>query len=52
MTGSKTGLLLGVRLLLVLRLPLLVGHAVDDLARLGIWQVDAALAGVAGLALM
>ncbi len=37
MTGiglGERGLLFGARLLLVLRLPLLVGHAVDDLARI------------------
>src|SRR6185369_6287392 len=31
--SRKRGLLLGARLLLVLGLPVLVGHAVDDLAR-------------------
>src|SRR5713101_2760433 len=45
MAGGETGFLLGARLFLILRLPFLVRHAVDDLARLGIGQVDAALAG-------
>src|SRR5262245_25575628 len=35
--------LLRTRLLLMLRLPLLVGHAVDNLPRLGIRQLQAAL---------
>src|SRR5262244_3634099 len=38
-------LLLGRSLLLVLRLPLVIGHAVDDLAGLGVAERDAALLG-------
>src|SRR5579863_3340547 len=43
--GGEARLLLGARFLLVLRLPLLVRHAVDDLARLGIGKLETALAG-------
>src|SRR5271170_7718223 len=36
----EIGLLFGTRLLLILRLPLLLRHAVDDLARVGIGESD------------
>src|SRR5207302_2999587 len=42
---GEGGLLLGARLFLVLLAPFVVGHAVDDLARLGIGQCQAALLG-------
>src|SRR5215208_662568 len=43
--GGEGGLLLGRRLLLVLLAPLVVRHAVDDLARLRVGQRDALLLG-------
>src|SRR5579864_1597450 len=43
--GREGGLLLGRRLLLVLRAPFVVGHAIDDLARLRVGQRDALLLG-------
>src|SRR5260370_34629082 len=42
---GEGGLLLGARLLLVLLAPLVIGHAVDDLARLGVAERDAAFLG-------
>src|SRR5204862_1330975 len=42
---GEGGLLLGARLLLVLLAPFVIGHAVDDLARLGIAERDALLLG-------
>src|ERR1700684_811743 len=44
-SGGRLGLLLRCRLFLVFRLPFLIGHAVDDLARLGIGQLHALLFG-------
>src|SRR5580704_220697 len=43
--GGEGGLLLGGRLLLVLLAPLVVGHAVDDLARLRVAELDALFLG-------
>src|SRR5712691_6370288 len=43
--SGKGGLLLGARFLLVLLAPLVIGHAVDDLARLRVGQRDALLLG-------
>src|SRR6476646_3362367 len=42
---GESGLLLGARFLLVLFAPFVIGHAVDDLARLGIAERDALLLG-------
>jgi hypothetical protein len=42
---GKGGLLLGARLFLVLFAPFVIGHAIDDLARLGVGQRDALLLG-------
>src|SRR5690242_6668537 len=43
--GGEGGLLLRRRLLLVLLAPLVIRHAVDDLARLGVAQRDALFTG-------
>src|SRR5438105_2678423 len=42
---GESGLLLGARFLLVLLAPFVIGHAVDDLARIGIAERDALLLG-------
>src|SRR6185437_5384154 len=43
--GGEGGLLLRARLLLMLLAPLVVGHAVNDLARLRVGKLDTALPG-------
>src|SRR6266852_8783255 len=43
--SGEGGLLLGARFLLVLLAPLVIGHAVDDLARLGVAERNALLLG-------
>src|SRR5258708_29446908 len=45
LSRGEGGLLLGARFLLMLLAPFVVGHAVDDLARLGITECDALLLG-------
>src|SRR6266851_9790530 len=43
--SGEGGLLLGARFLLVLLAPFVIGHAVDDLARLGVAECDALFIG-------
>src|SRR6266404_6995368 len=45
LSRGEGGLLLGARFLLMLLAPFVVGHAVDDLACLGITECDALLLG-------
>src|SRR6516225_1373595 len=41
--GGEGGLLLGARLFLIFRPPFVIGHAINDLARLRVRERDAAL---------